>query len=198
MSFPTNVSCRYPPSHISRLILQENIDEKTERLVCGLMLGEAMRLCRQAADGETGQKATPYATGAEASEGKEGERPDSGSNPGGQVDPLNLLTGRKLQLWGAGLPLNTWVSSDKALSLWDQQQQVGVVGDWLCSPSIEGAWRSGRDLAQRLAMPLCVRNGGEGSGHDPQPPLMPPPSHGLKGHFAANANSTDFSADLGV
>ena len=61
----------------------------------------------------------------------------------------------KLQLWGAAVPLNTWKSNDiinntpvEGGFLYDSQYNVGACGDWLLKSSIEGAWESGRRLAQ--------------------------------------------------
>lgn len=50
----------------------------------------------------------------------------------------------KLQLWGAGVPLNTWGEEGY---LYDAENNVGCVGDWLTEPSVAGAWESGRRLA---------------------------------------------------
>ena len=57
----------------------------------------------------------------------------------------------KLQLWGAALPLNKWVSD--APFAWDGTHRIGVVGDWLDSalPScVEAAFASGDGLAAHL------------------------------------------------
>ena len=53
-----------------------------------------------------------------------------------------------LQLWGAGLPLNTWGSTEGYL--YDSRNSVGCVGDWLTNPSVAGAWESGRRFAAFL------------------------------------------------
>ena len=62
----------------------------------------------------------------------------------------------RLQLWGAAVPLNTWmnkkgeddVSTVSEMGfLYDSQYGVGVCGDWLLDPSIGGAWESGRRLS---------------------------------------------------
>jgi len=59
----------------------------------------------------------------------------------------------KLQLWGAGVPLNTWHASDGSPFAFEGPHSIGAVGDWLCpsNPSIEGAFVSGRALANHLA-----------------------------------------------
>jgi predicted NAD/FAD-dependent oxidoreductase len=66
---------------------------------------------------------------------------------------LNPLE-KRLQLWGAAVPLNVWRSSSEPSTtqpfLWDGQYQVGVCGDWLLEPSIAGAWTSGQAMAQHL------------------------------------------------
>jgi len=37
-------------------------------------------------------------------------------------------------------------------SYWDGELHIGLCGDWLCQGSVEGAWRSGRQLAARLRL----------------------------------------------
>jgi len=81
--------------------------------------------------------------------------------PEGTFTEDNILESR-LQLWGAGVPLNTWKTSSTNANvpnnnedcdgfLYDGQFGVGVCGDWLVESSIYGAWESGRRLAQYLA-----------------------------------------------
>lgn len=88
----------------------------------------------------------------------------------GAIDRKLVLDSR-LQLWGAGVPLNTWSSTTKPTSaagkegqvrdtvgtpspatatgfLYDAEHGAGVCGDWLLDPSIGGAWESGRRLAR--------------------------------------------------
>jgi hypothetical protein len=58
---------------------------------------------------------------------------------------------KRLQLWGAAVPLNVWTSNDNDTGfIYDAEHNVGVCGDWLVEPSIAGAWTSGRLLAQHL------------------------------------------------
>jgi hypothetical protein len=63
----------------------------------------------------------------------------------------------RLQLWGAGVPLNTWVpdmnkEDEEARGfLYDSQYNVGACGDWLLESSVAGAWESGRRLAEFIA-----------------------------------------------
>ena len=52
----------------------------------------------------------------------------------------------RLQLWGAAVPINTWSGGSPGF-LYDGTFGVGACGDWLLQPSIEGAWESGRRLA---------------------------------------------------
>ncbi|GAX09637.1 hypothetical protein FisN_19Lh098 [Fistulifera solaris] len=59
---------------------------------------------------------------------------------------LSEVVDRRLQLWGAAIPMNVWRSKDGAF-LYDCEHKVGVCGDWLLEPSIAGAWTSGRQLA---------------------------------------------------
>ena len=54
---------------------------------------------------------------------------------------------QKLQLWGAGVPLNTWSGEG---FLYDAENNVGCIGDWLVEPSVAGAWESGRRMAAFL------------------------------------------------
>lgn len=55
---------------------------------------------------------------------------------------------KRVQLWGAAVPLNVWRNEQGFL--YDSTNNVGVVGDWLVEPSIGGAWTSGYQLAQHL------------------------------------------------
>ena len=67
----------------------------------------------------------------------------------------------RLQLWGAGVPLNTWIpmshanddDDDDAVRgfLYDSHYSVGACGDWLLESSVAGAWESGRRLAEFMA-----------------------------------------------
>ncbi|XP_076450145.1 LOW QUALITY PROTEIN: renalase-like [Babylonia areolata] len=54
----------------------------------------------------------------------------------------------RVQLWGAALPLNVYSSRDECL--FDAQRQVGVCGDWLVSPCIQGAALSGLAMAEKI------------------------------------------------
>ncbi len=83
-----------------------------------------------------------------------------------------LVLDKRLQLWGAAVPLNVWSGEDdsdkidqeavKSIAtsgfLYDAKYAVGACGDWLLDPSIGGAWESGRRLANWL-----VENNGNGS-----------------------------------
>lgn len=62
---------------------------------------------------------------------------------------------RRLQLWGAALPLNTWETTTSTVKdgggyVYDSEHTAGVIGDWLVQPSIAGAWTSGQRLADFL------------------------------------------------
>ena len=63
----------------------------------------------------------------------------------------------RLQLWGAGVPLNTWIPMANDIDamtrgfLYDSQYKVGACGDWLLDSSLAGAWESGRRLAEFMA-----------------------------------------------
>jgi predicted NAD/FAD-dependent oxidoreductase len=59
---------------------------------------------------------------------------------------VSKVVDRRLQLWGAAIPMNVWRSKDEGF-LYDCKHKVGVCGDWLLEPSIAGAWTSGRQLA---------------------------------------------------
>ena len=80
-----------------------------------------------------------------------------GSSLGLQAGSLHqgIVLDSRLQLWGAGVPLNVWapkeeeksISSEENGFLFDVENGVGVCGDWLLDPSIPGAWESGRRLS---------------------------------------------------
>ena len=57
----------------------------------------------------------------------------------------NSVVERRLQLWGAAVPLNTYQGGDGFV--FDNKFGVGVCGDWLVEPSVAGAWESGQRLA---------------------------------------------------
>jgi len=71
-----------------------------------------------------------------------------------------IIMEKKLQLWGAAVPLNVWSvtedddasgnQSKKSGFIYDSDNAVGVCGDWLLDPSVAGAWESGRRLANWL------------------------------------------------
>ena len=54
----------------------------------------------------------------------------------------------RVQLWGAAVPMN--VLDNGANCVLDVEHNVGICGDWLSSPSIEGAAVSGLELAERI------------------------------------------------
>jgi len=88
---------------------------------------------------------------------------------------------KRLQLWGAAVPLNVWRGSgeDAAAAqqqpfLWDETYQVGVCGDWLMEPSIAGAWTSGHAMAEHLLKMSSSRG-----------------TVGLQGHFERSESSSE-------
>jgi predicted NAD/FAD-dependent oxidoreductase len=62
---------------------------------------------------------------------------------------------RRLQLWGAAVPVNTYQGPG---FLYDGDYAVGVCGDWLVESSVAGAWRSGRRLANHLVQMRTTRS----------------------------------------
>jgi len=92
-------------------------------------------------------------------------------------DAKDQVINFKLQLWGAGVPTNVWKSSDQKPFIWDPEFNIGCTGDWLCSPSVEGAWLSGHELGHQLS-------------------LHPKQSAGLEGRFVP-AGDTSGLGDLG-
>lgn len=73
---------------------------------------------------------------------------------GGVASALGVTAGdlplpvyQKVQLWGAALPLN----APGVECIFDSKGRVGICGDWLLSPSVEGAAVSGMALANHIA-----------------------------------------------
>ena len=97
----------------------------------------------------------------------------AGSEGGKSYEVINT----KLQLWGAGVPLNHWVATDGSAFAWDAAGQLGTCGDWLWprGACIEGAYMSGLKMADHIAsLSSCsAEMGGEGT------------SRGLAGAFAS-------------
>jgi predicted NAD/FAD-dependent oxidoreductase len=71
--------------------------------------------------------------------------------PSGSVAVLE----RRLQLWGAAVPVNTYQGPG---FLYDGDYAVGVCGDWLVESSVAGAWCSGRRLANHLVQMRTTRS----------------------------------------
>lgn len=67
--------------------------------------------------------------------------------PPGSLPPTKLLE-KRVQLWGAALPLNVWKNGYGFV--YDKDTKVGVCGDWLVDPSIAGAWTSGHLLGKYM------------------------------------------------
>ena len=86
---------------------------------------------------------------------------------------VNSVVDLRLQLWGAGIPMNTWQSENGSGCVdgfvYDATYGVGACGDWILDPSIAGAWESGRRLANWLldgdkSVGLPDRSSKEGNG----------------------------------
>jgi hypothetical protein len=60
----------------------------------------------------------------------------------------NSVVERRLQLWGAAVPVNTYQGGNGFV--WDSEFGLGVCGDWLVEPSLAGAWDSGQRLAEYM------------------------------------------------
>ncbi|GMH40713.1 hypothetical protein BSKO_08617 [Bryopsis sp. KO-2023] len=56
---------------------------------------------------------------------------------------------QKAQLWGAAVPMNTLETPEGCC--FDAQANVGICGDWLVSPSVEGCIVSGHAMAEKIA-----------------------------------------------
>lgn len=54
----------------------------------------------------------------------------------------------RVQLWGAAVPMNVLKTADECV--FDGQHNIGICGDWLTSPCIQGAAVSGLALAERI------------------------------------------------
>ncbi len=66
------------------------------------------------------------------------------------------LGGPEPQAWTA----HRWryADTEPALTIgsaWDAQSSIGLCGDWMCGGKVEGAWLSGRELAQRIVASVC-------------------------------------------
>lgn len=59
------------------------------------------------------------------------------------------VTFTRVQLWGAANPLNVLESGGSGISF-DAEHQVGIAGDWLHSPCLEGAALSGLRIAEAI------------------------------------------------
>jgi len=95
----------------------------------------------------------------------------------------------KAQLWGAGVPMTVMETGpgDEHGFIWDDTRKVGVCGDWLSAPSIEGAVLSGTLLAEAIVR----ARGGSGGGSvnlSMKPVFQPVPSSDVIGSFTAGAS----------
>ena len=64
------------------------------------------------------------------------------------VHELPTVCYTRVQLWGAALPINILDSTSECV--FDNNYHIGVCGDWLVSPCIQGAAMSGLALAERI------------------------------------------------
>ncbi len=71
------------------------------------------------------------------------------------------LAGAMPQAYGVG---------QRPRAAWDAAARLGMCGDWLCGGRIEGAWLSGRALAQAVCAP--TPDGSPGAGVDPHSPVV--------------------------
>lgn len=131
-----------------------------------------------------------------------------------------FILDQRLQLWGAGVPLNVWCSqssnSSSILSItsssnpsstttkktlqpagfiYDGRYNVGVCGDWLVEPSIAGAWNSGQLLAEYMINHRQHQNeDSTGSATSSNSNRRTSSSHGLEGIF----RKSDLVAKRGI
>jgi predicted NAD/FAD-dependent oxidoreductase len=61
---------------------------------------------------------------------------------------LPALCYTRVQLWGAAVPINTLASGSDCV--FDGRHHLGVCGDWLSSPCIQGAAISGLSVAEKI------------------------------------------------
>lgn len=54
----------------------------------------------------------------------------------------------RVQLWGAAVPLNVLKNKDECV--FDSRHNIGICGDWLVSPCLQGAALSGLALAEKI------------------------------------------------
>ena len=64
------------------------------------------------------------------------------------LSSLPLPCFSQVQLWGAAVPLNVLNSREECV--FEGRNNVGICGDWLVSPSLQGAAVSGLVLAERI------------------------------------------------
>ena len=64
---------------------------------------------------------------------------------------------QRLQLWGAGVPMNVLSAGPCVL---DVGAAAGICGDWLLEPSIQGAAVSGLELPEAIANHIYIHTYG--------------------------------------
>jgi predicted NAD/FAD-dependent oxidoreductase len=62
------------------------------------------------------------------------------------VQPMHLVAHR----WRYAFPVISDQQTPDEIARWDAQMRVGVCGDYLSAPNVEGAWLSGRALADHI------------------------------------------------
>lgn len=62
------------------------------------------------------------------------------------VAPLHLVAHR----WRYALPLIDQTGAGDGAARWDAEHRIGIAGDYLAAPNVEGAWLSGQALADQI------------------------------------------------
>lgn len=88
----------------------------------------------------------------------------------------------KVQLWGAAVPLNVLQTTEECV--FDGQHNVGICGDWLVSPSIQGAAMSGLALAEKISKHSL----GLDSSSTSLTPVFSPANSSTIGEFPTNSS----------
>ncbi len=64
------------------------------------------------------------------------------------VDPIHLVAHR----WRYAFPLVNGPLAKGRQAIWDDAARIGICGDYCVSPDVEGAWLSGRALAEQIIL----------------------------------------------
>ncbi|CAL1535113.1 unnamed protein product [Lymnaea stagnalis] len=81
----------------------------------------------------------------------------------GMKEKLPDVCFRKLQLWGAGVPINKFSGGTECV--FDAAHKIGICSDWLVSPCVQGAAISGLALAETIVQHI--------NGNKSSTPLQP-------------------------